>query len=80
MDTVKEKIEKWKLTAEIFLKDDVRAFVKDTSDNIYFCDIILVGEDTLTIQCFGPPQRKDEKKVLYWPLISEFDEYSGEGK
>lgn len=75
MDKVKENMIRWKATAELFLRDDKRVFIKDTSDNIYFADIILVGEDTITIQCFGPEQRRGEKFTLYWPLIIHFEEF-----
>ncbi len=75
MDKVKENMERWKATAELFLRDDKKVFIKDTGDNIYFADIILVGEDTITIQCFGPEQRKGEKFTLYWPLVIEFQEF-----
>lgn len=75
MDKVKENMERWKVTAELFLRDDKRVFLKDTSNNIYFADIIFVGEDTITIQCFGPEQRKGYKFTLYWPLIVRFEEF-----
>ena len=75
MDKVKDNIERWKATAEIFLRDDIKVFIKDTSEDIYFADILLVGEDTLTIQCFGPKQREGKKFILYWPLIVEFNKY-----
>ena len=80
MDTIKEMIERWKATAEIFLKTDVKVFIKDSSNNYYFADILLVGEDTITIQCFGPPQKKDLKFTLYWPLITELKEYAEDKK
>lgn len=71
----KEKIERWKALAEIFVRTDVQAFIVDSSDNIYFADIILVGEDTFKIHCFGPEQRANQDLVLYWPLIVRFEEY-----
>ena len=77
-DTIKEKSERWKATAEIFLKQNIQAFIKDTSDNIYLCDILFVGEDSLTVQCFAPSQRKDRKIVLYYPLITRMEEYREE--
>lgn len=78
MGTVQEKTERWKITADLFLKSNIKTFIKDTSDNIYFCDILIVGEDTLTIQCFGPEQRKGRNFVLYWSLIERFEKYGGE--
>lgn len=76
METVKDKIERIKETAEILLKNNVRAFVKDTSDNLYFCDILLVGEDSICILCFAPPQRVGKKFTLYYPLILELKDYN----
>ena len=78
-DRVDEKVERWKATAEIFLKNNIQAFVKDVSGDIYFCDILLVGDDALQVKCFGPNQRKDKKFNLYWPLIEEFGEYKEKG-
>lgn len=74
MDTA-ATIERWKATAELFLKNNEPAFVKDLSGDIYFCDILFVGDDTLTVQCFGPEQRSGKKFVLYWTLIEKFDKY-----
>lgn len=72
---IRNKIERWKATAEIFLKNDTKVFVKDIDDNIYFADILLVCDDTLTIECFSPMHRRGQKFTIYWPLIVEFDEY-----
>ena len=80
MDMVKERIEQWKLTAEIFLKDNVPAYIRDTSDNLYFCNILSTSENIIMVKCFGPEQRKDEKKEIYWSLISRFDKYNQEEK
>jgi hypothetical protein len=77
MDTEKV-IERWKATAEIFVRDNTRAFIKDISGDIYFCEIVLVGDDTLTIQCFGPTQRSGKTFVLYWTLLEEFEPYNEE--
>jgi len=79
METVKEQGERWKAIAELFLKEDIQVYIKDASDNIYFGDILFVGEDSLTIQCFAPEQRKEKKFVLYWPLIVRFEKYEVEG-
>ncbi len=68
-------IERWKATAEIFVKNNTKAFIKDMKQNFYFCDIILVGEDTVMVKCFEPPKMKDKKFRLYWTLIEQFEEY-----
>ncbi len=77
---IKEQGERWKALAEIFLKEDKRAYIKDSVGDIYFCDVILVGDDSITVQCFAPEQRTGEKFVLYWPLIVKFEEYREVGE
>lgn len=75
MDKVKDTIERYKVLAELFLKNDTRALVKDVDDNFYFCDILFVGEDKLRVQCFAPEQRAGLKFDIYWLLITKLDEY-----
>lgn len=74
METAKEW-ERWKDAAEIFLRENKKVFIKDTEGNIYFADIIFVGEDSIRIICFAPSQRKNKKITLYYPLITNFSEY-----
>lgn len=76
----KVKMERWKQLGEIFLKNNIKAFIKDIDGNFYFADMILVGDDTLTFQCFDPEHRRGKKFRLYWPLIVEFEEYKEEVK
>lgn len=73
-NTVTEKIERFKLKAELFLKEDIRAFVKDVYDNYHFCDILLVGEDWLVIKHFKG-KREGEKVRILWADILVLDEY-----
>lgn len=75
MERIKEQMERWKVLAETFLKEDKRVYIKDSSNNIYFAEIIFIGEDTLTLQCFAPEQRAGKTVILYWPLIVKLDEY-----
>ena len=73
-----ELMEKWKDKAEILRDSSIPAFIRDIDDNLYFCDIIVVGEKTITIHCFGPEQRAGRKYILYWALIETFREYKEE--
>lgn len=70
---IREKMEHWKLLAEVYLKEDKRVLIKDLEDNWYFADIILVGEDTIEIQCYAPEQRAGQKYVMYWAKIIYFE-------
>ena len=71
----KEKIIAWQNLAETFLKEDKKVYIKDYSNNFYFADILLVGENTLTIMCFAPEQKAGQKFVLYWYAIEKFEGY-----
>jgi hypothetical protein len=78
MVTVTEKIERWKATAEIFLKNNIKVFIKDIENNFYFGDILFVGDDLIEIECFSPAHRRGQKCYLYWTLIEELDKYREE--
>lgn len=74
METAKEKIERFKGKAEVFLKNNTKAFIVDINDNYYFCKILLVSSDYLYIQHFTG-KKKFEKERIIWYDIIKFDEY-----
>jgi hypothetical protein len=78
MDKVKDKAERFKVLAELLLKEDKRVFIKSFSNDFYFADILFVGEDKITIQCFSPQSRKGKKYYLYWIEIEVLQEYKEE--
>jgi len=78
METVKDKIERLKGKAEIFLKNNTKAFIVDIDDNYYFCDILLVGEDYLYVKHFTG-KKKGEKERIVWFDIIKFEEYQERG-
>jgi len=80
MIKTKNKVESYKQLAELFLKNDTRAFIKDANNVYYFCDLLLIGEDKLRVQCFAPDNKKDLKFDIYWPLITVFNEYKAVGE
>lgn len=69
-----EKGQRIKELAELFLNKDIRVYIKDIDDNIYFADLLFVGEDQIRFICYGPPQRIGEKVSLYWPQVVKLDE------
>ena len=75
---LREKIERWKIKAEGFLKEDIKAFIIDTNDTYYFCDIIFVGENYLVVQGFKGV-RKAEKDRLFWADVVKLEAYKEEG-
>jgi hypothetical protein len=73
-----ERINKFKEKAEYFLQNDVRAFIKDSSNNFYFCDILVIGETHLLVNNFAG-NRIGEKTQILWFDIEVFSEYQERG-
>ena len=74
MENIKEKVERIKAKADLFLKNDIKVFIVDTLDNYYWCDILSVGEDYLFVQHFTG-KKKFEKERILWLDIIKFEEY-----
>ncbi len=74
MDTVKEQIERFKGKAEIFLKNNTNAFIVNTSDDYYFCKILIVSEDYVYVQHFTGKHKGEKTKILWFDII-KFEEY-----
>ena len=71
---LRDKIERFKIKAEGFLKTDTRAFIVDTNDTYYFCDIVFVGDETITVNCFAG-MYKGQKRRLFWADVIKLEEY-----
>jgi len=63
--------------ARIFLKNDLRAFIKDIYDNYHFCKIKEVMEDWLVVEHFKG-KRVGENIRLFLVDIKIFEEYREE--
>ena len=74
MENVKEMVKRFKGKAEVFLKNNTRAFIIDTSNNYYFCDILVVGEDYLYVKHFTGKKKLEKERILWYDII-KFDEY-----
>jgi len=75
---VKEKIERLKIKARLFLSENKKAFIKDIYDNYYFCYIIPNDNpNELEIKNFGGHRFKEGKinETLYWVDILDIQEY-----
>ena len=76
MDTI-EKIERLKLKADLFLKENKKAFVKDIYDNYYFCYIKPSNDSKLNIKNFAG-HRFEEGKIdeeIYWVDVIDIQEF-----
>ena len=74
METAKEKVERYKGKAEVFLRNNIKAFIINTAGDYFFCNILLVGEDYLYVQHFTG-KKKSEKERIVWFDIIKFEEY-----
>ena len=61
--------------SEVFLKNNTRAFIIDTFNNYYFCDILVIGEDYLYVQHFTGKKKLEKERILWFDII-KFDEYN----
>ncbi len=77
METVKDKIERLKGKAEIFLKNKTKTFIVDLDDNYYFCKILLITEDYLYVKHFTGKKSGEKEKIVWFDII-KFEEYKEE--
>ncbi|HKL23637.1 MAG TPA: hypothetical protein VJ895_02700 [Candidatus Nanoarchaeia archaeon] len=74
INTVTEKIERFKFKAELFLRKNLKVFLKDIYDNYHFCEIISLDKDWVIIKHFKG-KREGEKVRILWADILIIDEY-----
>ena len=68
-----DNIQRLKGKAEIFLKNNIPAFIVDTANNYYFCNINLIDEDYIYIKNFSG-KRQGEEKIIWFDII-KLEEY-----
>ena len=79
-ENIREKIERWKLLADIFVKNNSKVFLKTINGNFHFCIVVLNGEDSLLVENFAPEQRSGNRDKIYWVEVETFEEYKEEKK
>ena len=80
MDNVKDKVERWKLLADVFMKNNSKIFIKKINGDLHFCNIFIIEDDSITIDNFAPVQRKGKREKIWWFEIEEFEEYKEKEK
>lgn len=71
---IKDKAERIKVKAELFLEKNIKAFIVDINNDFYFCDIESIGDDHLVVIGFAG-RRKFEKDKIFFIDILRFEEY-----
>jgi len=74
MDTVKEQVERFKGKANVFLRNNLKAFIVDSSDDYYFCYILGMDEDYIYVEHFTGKHQGEKDKILWFDII-KFEEY-----
>jgi hypothetical protein len=72
-EKIQEKILRWQLLADKYSETGANVFIKTLNENYYFCNIVLVGETTIMVDCYGPPQRKGKREIIEWLQIDTFE-------
>jgi hypothetical protein len=75
MDNIMDKIERWKLLADVFVDNNTRVFLKKINGDFHFCIIILNGENAIEVENFAPEQRVGKRERIYWFEVEQFEEY-----
>lgn len=74
MVKLREEIERWKAKAEFFLNNKINAFIIDTSDNYYFCNIVSLDKDYIYVKHFDGKKIGNNERILWFDIV-KFDEY-----
>lgn len=67
-------VERNKIKAEGFSKNNIKAFIEDIKNNYYFCNIISIDDISVFIENFSGI-REGEKERLFFVDIIKFEEY-----
>ena len=79
METIKENIERFKLRAELFLKNNTKSFIIDAKDNWHFCYIKILDEDKVEVSEFSG-KLAGQNNVINWIDIIKFEEFRESGR
>jgi len=74
-------IKRFKEKAQIFLDEDIRAFIITSDGDWNYCDIIVVGEKFCYVEHFGGHKIGTKQRIFYVDIIKfdEFKEKEGDG-
>ncbi len=76
-ETMRERVERLRIKADILLKKNKKSFVKDIYGNYYFCYIVFNGEEKLYIENFKGHRFEEgrKKEEIYWVDVIDVNEY-----
>ena len=74
METIAEKIERYKLRAKLFLKENTKSYIVDARDDWHFCYILDVGEDKIKVKEFTG-KLEGQESFINWCDVIKFEEF-----
>jgi len=74
MEEIREKIQRIKIKAEGILNENKKAFIVDSNDTYFFCDILNNGENKIKFKPFKGNNFNEELE-RYWADILKLEEY-----
>lgn len=74
MEEIREKIQRIKIKAEGILNENKKAFIVDSNDTYFFCDILNSGENKIKFKPFKGNNFNEELE-RYWADILKLEEY-----
>lgn len=77
MVKTKELVERFKEKADIFLDEDIRAFIVTVNGDWHYCDVILVTDKYIYVKHFSG-KKAGQKERIFFVDILKFEEYENE--
>lgn len=74
METIMESIERFKLRAALFLEENTKAFIIDSTDNWHFCYITKISENRIEVLEFSG-KNAGRNNIINWVDIMKFEEF-----
>lgn len=74
METVKDKVERYRLKAEIFLDENIPAFIITINGDWNFCSIQKVNKHSIEVSHFAGKREGQTQRIIFIDII-QFDEY-----
>jgi len=69
---IQDKIERWRVLADIFIRENSKVFIKDIFDNYYFCEILFCWRRLSSHSKFLKEKECMKKDRIYWANIVKF--------
>jgi len=78
-ETVEQKIERLRKKSEIFLKENIKSFIRDIYKNYHFCYIKEINSNWLIIENFKGKRKGEKIRILFLDIL-DIQEYREEDK